>query len=146
MQSPEEFQDYVNELWNNHAELEQELEVERKDHNWDIRVLEHELQSKIEWIQNKSSLYIEALEQAMNEVKMNKNREIDQLHLIIADIEGNKMREIIPDEEINLILKQDHTNVCVITDAHDLISRLKNCVRTVYYENFALKRQLISAK
>ena len=111
VESPEEFQDYVNELWYNHTELEKELEVERKDHKWDIRVLEHELQSKISWIQNKTSLYIETLEQAMNEVKTNKNREIERLNLVIADAEGHRMREIIPDEEINQILKQDHTFV-----------------------------------
>lgn len=47
--------------------------------------------------------------------------------MIISDLEAHRMREIIPDEEINRILKQDHTlEVCVITDAHDLITILKN--------------------
>lgn len=70
LQSPDEFQEYVNKLWSDHAELEQELEVERKGHDFDIRVLEHEFLSKIEWVKHKTSVYTQGLEAALNEVKL----------------------------------------------------------------------------
>jgi len=58
-----------------------------------------------------------------------------------------RLREVIKDEEINDLLKTDHTlKWIIITDAHDMISKLKNSVRTVYYENMSLKNQLKVAK
>jgi CHASE3 domain sensor protein len=126
-QSPEELEEYVSKLWKDHEKLEAQMEVQQKFNNWEIRVMQHELESKIRWIQEKCAFYIESLELALNETKVTKDREINRLNHIIAEVEGRQMREIIDDEEIERILKMDHTlEVCVITEAHKLMTKLKN--------------------
>lgn len=57
-QTPDEFKDYVNEIWEKHYENEQELNYRNQEHAFDMRVIAHEMQNKIDWIQNKTSFYI----------------------------------------------------------------------------------------
>lgn len=52
-QSPEELEEYVSKLWKDHEKLEAEMEVRQKFNNWEIRVMQHELETKIRWIQEK---------------------------------------------------------------------------------------------
>lgn len=52
---------------------------------------------------------MDSLELALNETKVTKDREINRLNHIIAEMEGRQMREIVDDEEIERILKMDHT-------------------------------------
>lgn len=100
IQSPDELTYYFNELWADHYEYEEELANERREHNFDIRIIENELQGKIDWIQQKTSHYIRSIEIALNDTKILKNREIERLTHIINDYESQRMREIIKDEEI----------------------------------------------
>ena len=102
-QTPDEFKDYVNEIWEKHYENEQELNYRNQEHAFDMRVIAHEMQNKIDWIQNKTSFYINCLEAALNDTKISKDREINRLMQVINDMEGHKMREIIPDAIINKV-------------------------------------------
>ncbi|CAI2386843.1 unnamed protein product [Moneuplotes crassus] len=142
-QTPAEIGDFINGLWKTQDEIEEEMENERQEYQWDMRIMENELRQRIQWERNKSTFYIDALEAALNETKMTKNLEIERLNAIIADMESHKVREVIEDEEINNLLKIDHSLECmIITDAHDMISKMKNALRTIYFSNKSLSNQL----
>jgi hypothetical protein len=96
-------------MWQQNNERENEINIERKTYNIDMKILEHELTSKIKWIQNKTAFYIDALEAAHNQTILVKNQEIDRLDMIVSDLVGQRTRELIPDDEINRLLKIDHT-------------------------------------
>ena len=79
------------------------MNYQKQEHTFEMRVIANEMQNKIDWIQNKTSLYIHSLEAALNDTKIQKDREINRLMQIINDMEGHKMREIISGKVINRV-------------------------------------------
>jgi len=146
-QSPGEFNDYVNQIWKNHAEQEEIIEDNKKGKHTEVNMLLYDFNQKTLWIQNKAIFRIEALETALNEVKINKNIEINRLNLKIADLESQKIRETITDPDIVKILELDHElEVCIITDAHHLMTLMKNTIKSTHNHNMSLKSQVTSWK
>ena len=101
LQTPEEFEDFINDIWNNHELHSPTKQQKSSKHNtnnkhsknntnssWEIKVLENKQIQNSEREKKKMVFYIEALEVALNDTKIQKAKEIERLNAKLEDYEG----------------------------------------------------------
>ena len=101
LQTPEEFEDFINDIWNNHELHSPTKQQKSSKHNtnnkhsksntnssWEMKVLENKQIHNSEREKKKMVFYIEALEVALNDTKIQKDKEIERLNAKLEDYEG----------------------------------------------------------
>eukprot|EP00347_Sterkiella_histriomuscorum_P013315 403365187 len=125
------------ELWVTAEEFERKLEDDIKgfqlERDWIIKTAKR----KLDLVCQHHEFYITALEQAMNEKKLQSMRQCEQSEMMLNDYQSKILNDYISDEEINRILQRAQNP----TDLDDAKRKLQTLIKIVRNFQTQVERQ-----